>query len=107
MTVTSSATGRPLTVDSVDHSDERLEQLVRQQRILAWAFSIATLIVTVIFFAMMTLAAPLLSRVVLGHSITLATVAAVIIISSYIAQIIFFGLRSSKIDQLRQLRSEL
>jgi hypothetical protein len=44
---------------------------------------------------------------VLGHSITLATVAAVVIISSYIAQIIFFGLRSSRIDQLRQLRSEL
>ena len=107
MTLPSSAISRPLTVHPADQSDEHLEQLVRQQRILGWTLSIATLIVTVTFFAMMTLAAPLLARVVLGHSITLATVTAAAIISSYIASIIFFGLRSSRIDRLRQLRSEL
>ncbi len=89
-----------------DQSDGRLERLLRRQQVLAWVLSTATLIVTVAFFAMMTLAAPLLARIVLGHSITLATVAAAGIILSYLAAIVFFGFQSSRIDELRRLQGE-
>jgi len=76
-----------------------LEQLLRQQRILAWLLSSLTLTMTVIFFAMMTLSAPLLSRVVFGRSITLANVAAAAIILMFLASIVLFGWQASRIDE--------
>lgn len=82
-----------------------LERLLRRQRILAWLLSAVTLTLTVAFFAMMTLAAPLLSRVAFGRSITLANVAAVTIILVFLASIAIFARQASRLDeQLRGAR---
>jgi uncharacterized membrane protein (DUF485 family) len=84
-----------------------LERLLRRQRILAWLLSTLTLAMTVVFFAMMTLAAPLLSRVAFGRSITLANVAAAAIILVFLASIALFGWQASRIDeQLRDARKQ-
>ena len=76
-----------------------LERLLRQQRVLAWGLSILTLTLTVGFFAMMSLAAPLLSRVAFGHSVTIANAAALAIIFVFLASIGLFGWRAGRIDQ--------
>jgi uncharacterized membrane protein (DUF485 family) len=84
-----------------------LERLLRRQRILAWLLSTLTLAMTVVFFAMMTLAAPLLSRVAFGRSITLANVAAAAIILVFLASIALFAWQASRIDeQLRHARKQ-
>jgi uncharacterized membrane protein (DUF485 family) len=76
-----------------------LERLLRRQRVLAWVLSTLTLTLTVTFFAMMTLAAPLLSRVAFGHSVTIANAAALAIILVFLACIGLFGWRAGRIDQ--------
>ena len=76
-----------------------LDRLLRQQRILAWVLSTLTLTLTVVFFAMMTLAAPLLSRVAFGHSVTLANAAALGIILVFLVSIALFGWQAGRIDQ--------
>lgn len=79
-------------------SSERLERALRAQRALAWVLSISTLVITVTFFVMMTQAASLLSRVVLGHSITLATVLAAAVILFYLGAITVFARQSDRVD---------
>ena len=76
-----------------------LERLLRRQRVLAWLLSALTLTLTVAFFAMMTLAAPLLSRVAFGRSVTIANAAALVIILVFLASIALFGWQASRIDQ--------
>ena len=76
-----------------------LEHLLRQQRVLAWVLSILTLALTVVFFAMMTLAAPLLSHVAFGHSVTIANAAALAIILVFLGSIGLFGWQAGRIDQ--------
>ena len=76
-----------------------LERLLRRQRVLAWVLSTLTLTLTVGFFAMMTLAAPLLSRVAFGRSITIANAAALTIIVVFLASIALFGWQAGRIDQ--------
>lgn len=80
-------------------SPTSLERLLRRQRVLAWVLSILTLTLTVTFFAMMTLAAPLLSRVAFGHSVTIANAAALTIILVFLASIGLFGWQAGRIDQ--------
>ena len=83
----------------------RLELLLRRQRILAWLLSTLTLMMTVIFFAMMTLSTPLLSRVAFGRSITFANAAALAIILIFLASIALFAWQASRLDeQLRNAR---
>ena len=76
-----------------------LARLLRRQRVLAWVLSTLTLTLTVVFFAMMTLAAPLLSRVAFGRSITIANAAALAIILVFLASIGLFGWQAGRIDQ--------
>jgi uncharacterized membrane protein (DUF485 family) len=76
-----------------------LERLLRRQRVLAWLLSTLTLTMTVIFFAMMTLAAPLMSRVAFGRSVTIANAAALAIIFVFLASIALFGWQAGRIDQ--------
>ena len=84
-----------------------LEVLLRRQRVLAWVLSTLTLTMTVGFFAMMTLAAPLLSRVAFGHSVTIANAAALAIILVFLASIGLFGWEASRIDrQLSDARKQ-
>jgi uncharacterized membrane protein (DUF485 family) len=87
-------------------SQTTLERLLRRQRILAWLLSALTLAMTVTFFAMMTLSAPLLSRVAFGRSITVANAAAVAIILVFLASIALFARQASRIDaELRDARN--
>ena len=92
----------PSANTATDHptGDSRLEGLLRQQRVLAWLLSILTVLVTVGFFCMMTLAAPLLSRIAFGRSVTIANVAAVSIILLFLAAIALFSWRADRIDTL-------
>ena len=76
-----------------------LDRLLRRQRVLAWVLSTLTLTLTVVFFAMMTLTAPLLSRVAFGRSVTIANAAALAIILVFLASIALFGWQAGKIDQ--------
>jgi uncharacterized membrane protein (DUF485 family) len=76
-----------------------LERLLHRQRMLAWVLSTLTLTLTVAFFAMMTLAAPLLSRVAFGRSVTIANAAALAIIVVFLASIALFGWQAGRIDQ--------
>jgi len=86
------------------HASSRLERLLRQQRALAWLLSIATLALTVTFFASMTLAAPLMKQVVIGRSITVANVAAVSIIGLFLLSIAVFGEHANRVDAARSGR---
>jgi uncharacterized membrane protein (DUF485 family) len=85
---------RPLAETQVS-----LERLLRRQRLLAWLLSTLTLTITVSFFAMMTMAAPLMSRVAFGRSVTLANVVGVIIILVFLASIALFGHHANRIDE--------
>ena len=76
-----------------------LERLLRRQRVLAWVLATLTLTLTVVFFAMMTLATPLLSRVAFGRSVTIANAAALAIILVFLASIALFGWQAGRIDQ--------
>jgi uncharacterized membrane protein (DUF485 family) len=86
-------------VETMNVPQAPLDRLLRRQRVLAWALSILTLTLTVVFFAMMTLAAPLLSRVAFGRSITLANAAALAIIVVFLASIALFGWQAGRIDR--------
>lgn len=77
-----------------------LHQALRRRQVLAWSLSLLTLALTLAFFAMMTLAAPLLSRVVLGHYITLANVMAVGLIVLFLVSIAVFGHYAARVDAL-------
>ena len=84
---------------SVNVPQTSLDRLLRRQRVLAWVLSTLTLTLTISFFAMMTLAAPLLSRVAFGRSVTIANAAALAIIVVFLASIALFGWQAGKIDQ--------
>ena len=86
--------------DESSELDSALLQALRWRRVLAWTLSLLTLALTVGFFALMTLAAPLLSRIVLGHYITLANVLAVALIVLFLATIAVFGRYAARADAL-------
>jgi uncharacterized membrane protein (DUF485 family) len=86
-------------------ADTSLEPLLRRQRALAWLLSILTVTVTVGFFALMNLASAFMSRVVFGHWISLANVAAASIILFFLASIALFARQAAEIDaRLRHTR---
>jgi len=94
----------PLAEHATRGDESPLEQALRKRRVLAWLLSAMTLTLTIAFFAMMTLAAPRLSRVVLGHSITLANVLAVSIIITFLLTIAIFSAYAARVDVLLQRR---
>jgi uncharacterized membrane protein (DUF485 family) len=86
-------------------TDTKIEMLLRRQRALAWLLSILTVTVTVGFFALMNLASAFMSRVVFGHWISLANVAAASIILFFLASIALFARQAAEIDaRLRNTR---
>ena len=96
----SSATHPSVATARDDERDRALHQALLLRRVLAWTLSLLTLALTVGFFALMTLAAPLLSRVALGHYITLANVLAVALIVLFLASIAVFGRYAAQADAL-------
>ena len=95
----SSKRARRCLVATMNVPQTPLARLLRRQRVLAWVLSTLTLTLTVVFFAMMTLAAPLLSRVAFGRSITIANAAALVIILVFLGSIGLFGWQAGRIDQ--------
>jgi uncharacterized membrane protein (DUF485 family) len=83
-----------------DSTAALLEQRLSQQRALAWSLTAATVLVTAIFFALLSRNDPLLRRVIHGHSITLADVAAVAIILAMLVSVAVFGWYAQRIDAL-------
>lgn len=83
-----------------------LERMLRKQRLLAWILSILTFALTVGFFALMGFDAPILSRIVLGHSVTMANALALSIIVVFLLAIGLFGRRANRIDELKNTRRQ-
>jgi uncharacterized membrane protein (DUF485 family) len=82
-----------------EEADQRLERVLKHQRILAWALSGLTFAMTVGFFALMGTDAPLLSRIAVGRSISIANVLAAALILIFLASIALFGWRAARIDE--------
>ncbi len=81
-----------------------LARLRRRQRVLAWLLSGLTFVVTVGFFALMGLDAPLLSQVAFGRSITMANTLAASIVVLLLLSIAIFGRRANRIDALANVQ---
>jgi uncharacterized membrane protein (DUF485 family) len=79
-------------------TNQVLERRLLRQRALAWLLSVLTLTITVGFFAMMKLAPPFMSRVILGRWVTIADGAAAAIILIFLASITFFAHHANQID---------
>ena len=77
---------------------QKVDRLLRRQRLLAWALTIATVLTTATFFALLSLDAPILGRIIYGRAVTLANVTAVIIILLLLLSITLFGRRARRID---------
>ena len=97
------ATSAPRT-DTPDPAQDRpIERLLQRQRALGWSLSFVMLLMTVGFFALMSLDAPILTRIAFGHAVTVAHVAAVAIILLSLLSIAIFGWQARRIDaRLRQ-----
>jgi uncharacterized membrane protein (DUF485 family) len=94
-----------LNASSAPHTDASLierhgsiERLLWQQRVLAWSLSLLMLTTTVGFFALMSLDAPILSRIAFGRAVTASNVAAVAIILMSLLSIAIFGWQARRID---------
>jgi uncharacterized membrane protein (DUF485 family) len=79
-------------------SAPQTERLLRRQRLLAWWLSIGTVLVTACFFCMLSMNAPVLSRVVYGRTVTLAALVAVSIILSMLLSVAVFGWQARRMD---------
>jgi uncharacterized membrane protein (DUF485 family) len=77
-----------------------LNDLLRRQRVLAWALSLVTLGLNVGFFALMGFDAPVLSRIAFGRAVSVANVLALAIVMVFLASIWLFGHQAARIDQL-------
>jgi uncharacterized membrane protein (DUF485 family) len=82
----------------------RLASLQRHQRLLAWLLSVLVFAVTVGFFALMGLDAPLLSHVAFGRWITVANILAASIVVVLLLSIALFGYMASRIDALANMQ---
>jgi uncharacterized membrane protein (DUF485 family) len=77
-----------------------LERLLHRQQVLAWSLSGATLLTTLVFFALMGLNVPFLAQRLPGHSLTVANALAAGLILLFLAAIVLFGRRANEIDAL-------
>jgi uncharacterized membrane protein (DUF485 family) len=92
------ASSAPHTDAAPTARDGSLERLLRRQRVLAWSLSLLMVTTTVGFFALMSLDAPILSRIAFGRAVTVANVAAVAIILTSLLCIAIFGWQARRID---------
>lgn len=94
-----------LSASSAPHTDvpptvrhESLERLLWRQRVLAWSLSLLMLTTTAGFFALMSLDAPILSRIAFSRAVTVANVVAVALILVSLLCIAIFGWQARRID---------
>jgi hypothetical protein len=76
---------------------DRRRKLLRLQLRVAWGLSLATLTVTVAFFAALSAGVPFLLRTV-GHFIPVASLVAVGILASFVLSILVFSRLSDRVD---------
>jgi uncharacterized membrane protein (DUF485 family) len=96
---------------SVPHTDRAhegeatlLDLRLRRQRVLAWSLTVGTVLITATFFALLSRNDPLLRRIVYGHMVTVADLAAVVIILVMLGSITVFGRHAQRIDALLERR---
>lgn len=82
-----------------------LNRLRRRKQRLAWSLSAMTVVATAAYFVAVTSDAPLLARVVLGRNITLAVVAAVLLIALSVFTVIVNARLANRIDALAAARA--
>ena len=75
---------------------EAQDRIVRARLIVASSCALITLAVTLVFFTVMSAGVPVMSRVVLGRSITLANVLGVGIIVFYVVTVLVFERLTSR-----------
>jgi uncharacterized membrane protein (DUF485 family) len=81
-----------------------LAKLQRRQRLLGWLLSVLAFAVTVSFFALMGLDAPLLSHIAFGRWITVANTLAASIVVLLLLSVALFGRMASRIDALTNIQ---
>lgn len=88
-----------LVTDMDDAQKEvQLERLLHRHRILAWSLAAVVFAMTLGFFALMGFDSPIVSRIAIGRSITLANVIAVGMILVFLLSIGIFGRSAARID---------
>jgi len=98
MVENANALGQPAQPEAHDQSPGETDdsrsparrQIVRTRLTVASTFALITLAVNLAFFTVMSSGAPVMSRVVLGRSITLANILGIGIILFYLATVLVF-----------------
>lgn len=92
-------------VTSVPHTDASrenaatlLDRRLGRQRVLAWCLTAGTVLMTATFFALLSRNDPILRHIVYGHTVTVADVAAVVIILVMLMSVAVFGWYAQRID---------
>ena len=90
------------SVPHTDTADENvatlLDRRLGRQRVLAWCLTAGTVLVTTTFFALLSRNDPILRHIVYGRTITVADLAAVVIILAMLVSVAVFGWYAQRID---------
>ena len=92
------ATSVPHTDTGRENTATLLDRRLAQQRVLAWCLTAGTVLMTATFFALLSRNDPILRHIVYGHTVTVADLAAVIIILAMLVSVAVFGWYAQRID---------
>ena len=96
------------SVPHIDRAHEAaatlLDLRLRRQRVLAWSLTVGTVLITATFFTLLSRNDPLLRQIVYGHTVTVADLAAVVIILGLLVSVAVFGWYAQRIDTLLERR---
>ena len=98
------ATSVPHTDTGRENTATLLDRRLAQQRVLAWCLTAGTVLITATFFALLSRNDPILRHIVYGHTVTVADLAAVVIILVMLGSITVFGRHAQRIDALLERR---
>ena len=90
------------SVPHTDTADENvatlLDRRLARQRVLAWCLTAGTVLMTATFFALLARNDPILRHIVYGRMVTVADLAAVVIILVMLVSVAVFGWYAQRID---------
>jgi hypothetical protein len=92
------ATSVPHTDRAHESTATLLDRRLARQRALAWCLTAGTVLMITTFFALLSRNDPILRHIVYGHTVTVADVAAVVIILVLLASVAVFGWYAQRID---------
>lgn len=98
------ATSVPQAVSAHESAASLLDRRLGRQRVLAWSMTVGTVSITATFFALLSRNDPLLRQIVYGHTVTVADLAAVVIILGLLLSVAVFGWYAQRIDALLERR---